>query len=81
MYVVYILLSLKDSQRYYIGFTEKDLRQRLAEHNSAESGYSKRYAPWIVETYISFLNKDKAVAFEKYLKEGSGHAFLKRRLI
>ena len=77
---VYILLSLKDPSKYYIGTTQ-DLNKRLREHNSSQSGYSKRYAPWEIETYISFTNKLLAGKFEKYLKAGSGQAFLKKRLI
>ena len=70
----------KDPTKYYIGFTE-NLNRRLIEHNTAESGYSKRYAPWEVESFVTFRNREKAMAFEKYLKMGSGHSFLKRRLI
>ena len=80
MYIVYILLSQKYPEKFYIGFT-KDLKQRLAEHNSASMGYSKRYAPWKVETHIVFSDESLARNFEKYLKAGSGHAFLKRHLI
>ena len=80
MYIVYILKSIKDSTRYYIGITE-DLNRRLPEHNNSMSVYSKRYAPWEIETYISFRNRLLAERFEKYLKAGSGQAFLKKRLL
>ena len=80
MYIVYILISIRDSSKYYIGIT-KDLNKRLREHNSSKSGYSKKYAPWQIETYITFRNKILAEKLEKYLKAGSGHAFLKKRLI
>jgi hypothetical protein len=43
--------------------------------------YSKKYAPWKVETFISFDNQSLAEKFEKYLRSGSGFAFLKKRLI
>ncbi|MBU0549586.1 MAG: GIY-YIG nuclease family protein [Candidatus Omnitrophica bacterium] len=80
MYIIYILLSKIDTRRYYIGITQ-NLRKRLKEHNASQSGYSKRYAPWEVETYTVFRNKALAEAFEDYLKSGSGNAFLKKRLI
>ncbi|MBI5024453.1 MAG: GIY-YIG nuclease family protein [Candidatus Omnitrophica bacterium] len=81
MYTVYILKSLKKDNQYYIGLTE-DLEKRLQNHNDEENtGYSKRYAPWEVETYVAFRNRDRAIAFEKYLKFGSGHAFLRKRLV
>jgi len=44
MHIVYVLLSKKDPQKYYIGITE-NLDKRLKEHNNLESGYSKIYAP------------------------------------
>jgi len=80
MYTVYILKSAKESRRCYIGITE-DLDRRLKEHNDDPSGYSKRYAPWQLETYITFKNKLLAEKFETYLKAGSGQAFFKRHLI
>lgn len=80
MYIVYILLSTKDPKRYYIGITQ-DLEKRLGEHNSEKAGYAKRYAPWEVETCITFRNKQLAEKFEEYLKHGSGNPFLKKRLI
>jgi len=80
MYIVYILKSSKDPKRCYIGMTQ-DLERRLREHNNELSGYSKRYAPWKVETYITFKNRFLAEKFEVYLKAGSGQAFLKKRLI
>ncbi len=35
--------------------------------------------PWVVETYIAFSDKAKAIAFEKYLKTGAGWAFSLKR--
>jgi len=80
MHIVYILRSEKYRKRLYIGLTE-DLENRIKEHNHNESRYSKNYAPWDLETYIVFKDKSQAVSFEKYLKSGSGFAFLKKRLL
>ena len=80
MYFVYILVSLKDEKKFYVGMTE-DLSRRFSEHNSGSAVYSKRYAPWRLSTYICFVDRSKALALEKYLKVGSGFAFLKKRLI
>ncbi len=79
-YIVYILKSTKNPVKSYIGITQ-NLEQRLQEHNSGLSYYTKRYVPWDVETYIVFKNKDLAERFECYLKEGSGQAFLIKRLL
>ncbi len=80
MHYVYILVSLKDPTRHDIGRTE-NLEARLQQHNRGESGYSKRYAPWRLEAYIAFSDPRLADDFEQYLKSGSGHAFLKKRLL
>ena len=81
MFIVYILKSLKKTNQYYVGLTE-DMERRLQNHNNEDNpGYSRRYAPWQVETYVSFKDRDRAIAFEKYLKVGSGYAFLRKRLV
>ena len=79
MYYVYILKSSKD-QSLYKGMTE-DLKRRLNEHNFGKSTYSSTKAPYEVVWYCAFTDKSKALAFEKYLKQGSGHAFTKKHLI
>ena len=56
-------------------------RRFLKYHNAETKGYSKAFAPWKIETYITFNDKSLALRFEQYLKEGSGQAFLKKRLL
>ena len=79
-FYVYVLISEKDPMKYYIGMTT-DIEGRVRQHNEFKCAYSKRFAPWRLETYIFFHREDLALAFERYLKHGSGHAFLKRHLI
>jgi putative endonuclease len=57
-----------------------DLRSRLEKHNAGEVSHTSKFAPWTVNTYIAFSDKTRALAFEKYLKSGSGRAFAKARL-
>jgi len=81
MYYVYILKSKKQLGAIYIGYTS-DLKSRIVEHNSNSSKhYSNKYAPWEIETYISFSDKVDAEKFELYLKSNSGKAFMRKRLI
>ena len=61
----------------YIGHTA-DLRQRLAKHNAGDVPHTSKFKPWKIEVYIAFETEEKAIAFESYLKSGSGHAFAKR---
>lgn len=78
MKYVYILESL-DAGHFYVGLTN-DLRARLAKHNAGEVSHTSKYKPWHLKTYIAFSDEAQAVAFEKYLKAGSGRAFAKKRL-
>ena len=80
MFYVYILRSRKQKGAVYIGQT-KDLKKRVFEHNAQQSTYSKKYAPWLLETYISFTEEKDAKSFETYLKTNSGKAFMRKRLI
>ncbi len=80
MFFVYILTSLQDPTKIYIGKTS-NLEKRLSEHNRGESQYTKTYAPWKIETHVAFSDERSANAFEKYLKSGSGFAFLKKHLL
>jgi len=54
----------------------------MKRHSNPDvSAYSKRFAPWELETYMVFRNKKLAQKFEIYLKTQSGRAFLRRRLL
>jgi putative endonuclease len=79
MTYVYILQSLGNPERYYVGVTA-DLRSRLKKHNAGEVSHTSKFAPWAIKTYVAFSNEKQAFAFEKYLKSASGRAFAKRRL-
>jgi predicted GIY-YIG superfamily endonuclease len=78
MHYVYILFS-ESGNRFYVGSTE-NIDSRLALHNSGKVFATKPYAPWTLEWYAGFQTRNKATAFEKYLKTGSGRAFLYKRL-
>ena len=80
MFYVYIIKSLKNPNKSYIGFT-KDLKKRLESHNAQKSLFSRKYAPWELESCIEFKSEEKARSFERYLKSGSGHAFFRKHLI
>jgi len=62
----------------YVGFTTKDIRARLDEHNQKMTKTTASHIPWKVEVVISFIERKKAEEFERYLKNGSGYAFAKQ---
>ena len=76
---VYILKNAEIPPRYYTGLTG-DPARRLAEHNAGCGNYSSRYGPWSLDVLIEFADERRAVAFEQYLKTGSGVAFAMRHL-
>ena len=79
MKYVYILQSVTDREHFYTGIAD-DLDARLSKHNLGEVAHTSKYRPWRIKTYIAFTDGDRAIAFEKYLKSGSGRAFAKARL-
>lgn len=79
MFYVYILICMEDPDRHYTGVTD-DLRRRLMDHNSGKVPHTSKFKPWRLNTYVAFSDKDKAFAFEKYLKSHSGRAFATKHL-
>jgi putative endonuclease len=79
MRYVYLLRSGACQDQRYVGVTS-NLKQRLAEHNAGKSPHTSKYLPWKLVTYVAFSDEQKAEAFERYLKSGSGHAFARKRL-
>ena len=78
MWYVYILKCSNNS--HYTGCTE-DIERRIHDHNSGKVHYTVDKRPVELITFISFRDKYKAFEFEKYLKSGSGRAFMKKRFI
>ncbi|HEV2387760.1 MAG TPA: GIY-YIG nuclease family protein [Candidatus Acidoferrales bacterium] len=79
MKYVCILQSLANPGHFYTGIMD-DLDARLSTHNSGAVTHTAKYRPWRVKSYVAFADADRALAFEKYLKSGSGRAFAKARL-
>ena len=79
-FYVYILRSISHPEQIYTGFTES-IPGRLDHHKWGHSPHTKRYRPWKLETYFAFSDRQLALDFERYLKSGSGRAFLHKRLI
>ena len=77
MWYVYIL-KCRDGKTY-LGCTD-DLKNRLERHNKGYVPATKNRLPVTLNAYFAFKNKYKAFDFERYLKTGSGRAFLKKHL-
>ncbi len=79
MQYVYILESLAEADRFYVG-TTSDLKARLKTHNGRKVAHTSKFAPWRIKTYVAFSDEGQAFQFERYLKSASGRAFAKKRL-
>ena len=78
-YYVYILQSVSHPEQQYTGQTQH-LKQRLDGHNGGNVPHTSKFLPWVIRSATAFRDKDRALAFERYLKTGSGRAFLRRHL-
>lgn len=75
--LVYVLTSAGRGAHYYVGLTH-DVRARLDDHNAGRCTHTARYRPWHLHVTIELPDEQRAIAFETYLKSGSGRAFAKR---
>ena len=78
-FCVYILRSQSDPSRHYTGFTE-DLHERLRHHNSGACPHTTKFRPWQFKTCMAFADRDRALAFERYLKSHCGRTFAAKHL-
>ena len=61
----------------YTGCTD-DLKDRVVRHQKGYVPATKGLRPLKLINYFAFSNKYVAFNFEKYLKSGSGRAFIKK---
>ena len=76
-YIMYYIYSLKCKDGYYIGCTDS-LKDRIDRHIKGHVPATRDRLPVKLEFYFAIQNKYKAFEFEKYLKSGSGRAFLNK---
>jgi predicted GIY-YIG superfamily endonuclease len=80
VYYVYIIKSIVYPDQIYFGYTT-NVEERLIKHNSGDSIHTAKYRPWQLVISIEFADASKVIAFEKYLKSGSGRAFAAKRFL
>lgn len=78
MYFVYILRCSNKS--IYTGCTNR-IKERIKRHRNGKVFSTKNKLPLKLIYLSIFSNKYLAYNFEKYLKSGSGRAFIKKHLI
>ena len=78
LYIVYVLISLKD-KKFYIGFTS-NLKRRLKEHNGGENASTKPRRPLEIIYQEGHFNKQDAARRERYFKTDKGKHSLRQML-
>jgi len=78
MHYVYILEC--NDKHPYVGCTN-NLKERIHHHQTGQVPATKERLPVKLLNYFAFSNKYTAFNFEKYLKSGSGRAFMKKHAI
>ncbi|MDD3498020.1 MAG: GIY-YIG nuclease family protein [Candidatus Moranbacteria bacterium] len=78
MFYVYILVC--SDGNLYTGCTN-DLKDRIERHGKGYIDSTKGRLPVKLMCYTSFSGKYKAFEFEKYLKSGSGRAFIRKHFM
>jgi putative endonuclease len=77
MRFVYVLESIEKPARHYVGLSS-GVDARLEFHNAGKCRHTARHRPWRVLAAVEYADEARAVAFERYLKSGSGRAFARR---
>ena len=80
MFTVYVLKSEKD-RSYYVGFTSKDIVQRIKWHNEGSNRSTKWKGPYRLIHSEEFLDQSVALTREKFLKTGHGRRVLENILV
>lgn len=81
MYYIYILQSINNPKKLYIGFTKNNVQERLKQHNTNNTHTTKFYKPWRILYCEVYRSEHDARIREKKLKQyGSAWNHLKKRI-
>lgn len=74
---MYFVYSIKRKDGYCVGCTD-NVQDRLERHQKGQVTATANRLPVTLEFYFAIEDKYKAFEFEKYLKSGSGRAFINK---
>jgi hypothetical protein len=74
MFYVYRIRSRHHPKETFLGVT-RNIKKRLALHNSGQVKATREYSPWRVSFYAAFSRKSRAEAFYDYLSSPAGKEF------
>lgn len=74
MYYVYRIRSRHHPEKSFIGVS-RDMDKRLRRHNDGMVEATREHRPWKISFYAAFSRKERAYAFEDFLKSPEGKKF------
>jgi len=75
VFYVYVLRSLRNSKRY-VGYTGKGPSEKLKEHNSGATQWTRQNGPFVMLYQEEFDDARTARKREQFLKTGKGRQWL-----
>ena len=75
MFSVYILFS-KNLQKYYVGYTSRNLNDRLKEHLYNHKGFTSKSKDWKLVFNKNIYSKKDALILEKKIKKRGAKRYL-----
>jgi len=76
----YVYILQCNDGKTYTGYTS-NLKNRMERHREGRERWTKNRLPVKLQVAIAFRDKQQAMAFEQYLKSGSGRAFAGKHLL
>ncbi|MBS1493905.1 MAG: GIY-YIG nuclease family protein [Bacteroidetes bacterium] len=76
----FFLYHIKSEEGYIYTGQTSSLEQRLIQHNSGKSFYTKRGTNWKLVHFEEFSSRTEAMKKEKYYKTGKGRDELQKLL-
>jgi|TARA_R110001592_G_scaffold38401_1_gene126606 putative endonuclease len=75
MFTVYILFSIQ-LQKHYVGYTSKDVKERLQEHLFNHKGFTAKVKDWNIIYQTNFSSKAEAIVFERKIKKRGAKRYM-----
>lgn len=77
MFTTYILYS-KQLDKYYVGYTSSDLKDRIRKHNTNHKGFTGKSNDWKIVFSEIFDTKQSAMDKEKKIKNWKSRAMIEK---
>ena len=75
MYTVYILFS-EQLNKYYVGYSSKNIQERLKEHLYNHKGFTAKAKDWTLLYQLEINSKSEALILERKIKKRGAKRYL-----